>query len=90
MNIYFSGESFEKIKAMGKVGLKGELYPSKEVREFVGLKPGEKVLYIVTNEKLDVIPLRNLLKHYEEDGVKISLDEFEGLTKEALKEWEGQ
>jgi len=74
-----------KIKAIGKVGLKGELYPSKEIREFVGLKPGEKVLYIATKEKLDVIPLRNLLKYYEEDSVRISLDEFEELTKEVLK-----
>jgi len=75
-----------KIKAIGKVGLKGELYPSKEIREFVGLKPGEKVLYIATKEKLDVIPLRNLLKYYEEDSVRISLDEFEELTKEVLGE----
>jgi len=75
-----------KIKAIGKVGLKGELYPSKEIREFVGLKPGEKVLYIATKEKLDVIPLRNLLKYYEENSVRISLDEFEELTKEVLGE----
>ena len=75
------------IKVVGKVGAKGELYPTKEVRELVGLKPGEKVLYVAKEGKLEVLPLKKLFDCYdEEDLVKISLEEFEKLTEEILGE----
>lgn len=38
----------------GKVGSKGELFPPKEIREQVGLKPGHSVVYRVVNGRLIV------------------------------------
>lgn len=49
-NMIYSGESMSQ----GKVGSKGELFPPKELRERIGLKEGEPVLYRVVQDRLIV------------------------------------
>ena len=43
-----------------RVGSKGELFPSKEIREKLGLKPHTRVIYRVENGKLIVEPVHSV------------------------------
>jgi bifunctional DNA-binding transcriptional regulator/antitoxin component of YhaV-PrlF toxin-antitoxin module len=43
-----------------KVGSKGELFPSKEIREMLGLKPYTKIIYRVEDGKLIIEPVPDL------------------------------
>lgn len=62
---------------VGRVGSKGELFPPKEIREKLGLKPGVKVVYRVINGKLIVEPIPSIEDVLEESKpVKISIEEF--------------
>lgn len=71
---------------VGVVGKKYDLYPPKEVREELGLKPGQRVLYRVEKGKLviEVIPsveeAEKLPKFAE-----TSVEEFERFTKDLQK-----
>jgi bifunctional DNA-binding transcriptional regulator/antitoxin component of YhaV-PrlF toxin-antitoxin module len=40
--------------SIGKVGSKGELFPPKKMREKIGLKRGQRVLYRIVNGNLIV------------------------------------
>ena len=60
-----------------RVGSKNELFPPKEIREKLGLKPGVKVIFRVEDGKLIVEPIptiRDLLN--EKPVVKVTLKEF--------------
>ena len=62
---------------IGKVGSKGELFPPKKLRDTLGLKNDQKVLYKIRHGKLVVEPIfspEELLKR--EPTVEISDDEF--------------
>ncbi|MBD3188364.1 hypothetical protein GF325_16130 [Candidatus Bathyarchaeota archaeon] len=48
-----------------KVGSKGELFLTKEIREKLGLKPGDKIYFEVKNEKLQVWRIPDLLEILE-------------------------
>ncbi len=68
---------------VGRVSSKGELFPPKELREAIGLKPHMKVLYRVQDGKLIVEPIpsiEDVLK--EAKPVKISVEEFYRFRKE--------
>ena len=70
----------------GRVGSKGELFPPKELREKIGLKPHMKVIYRVQDGKLIVEPIpsiEDVLK--EPKPVKISVEEFYKFRKELSK-----
>jgi len=68
---------------VGVVGKKYDLYPPKEIRKVLGLKPGQKVLYRVEKGRLvvEVVPsveeAEKLPKFAE-----TSVEEFEKFTKE--------
>ena len=73
----------------GRVGSKGELFPPKEIREKLGLKPGVKVVYRIEGERLVVEPvpsLEDVLK--EEPVIEVSLEEFHEFRRELSKEVE--
>ena len=60
-----------------RVGSKNELFPPKEIREKLGLKPGVKVIFRVEDGRLIVEPIptiRDLLN--ERPVVKVTLKEF--------------
>ena len=63
--------------SVGKVGSKGELFPPKELREKLKLKPNKKVLYHEKDGMLVVEPLPTLEELLEADpAIEISLEEF--------------
>ena len=60
-----------------KVVSKGELFPPKELREKLKLKPNKKVLYHEKDGMLVVEPLPTLEELLEADpAIEISLEEF--------------
>ena len=44
----------------GRVSSKGELFPPKEIREKLGLKPGVEVVYSIGGNRLVVEPVPSL------------------------------
>jgi AbrB family looped-hinge helix DNA binding protein len=72
-----------------RVGSKGDLYPPKEIREKLGLKPYTKVIYRVIDGLLVVEPVPSLEEVLEEDSVlEITLEEFYAHRSELSKKAE--
>ncbi len=70
----------------GKVGSKGELYPSKKIRKAAGLKKHMKVRYIVINGRLIIERIMNPIELLEkEPKVTITYDEHKQDRKELSK-----
>ncbi|MHA1712006.1 MAG: AbrB/MazE/SpoVT family DNA-binding domain-containing protein [Candidatus Freyarchaeota archaeon] len=70
----------------GRVGSKGELFPPKEIREMLGLRPHVKVLYRVEEGRLLVEPIPSLEEILEEPpSVEITLKEFHNFRRELSK-----
>jgi len=66
-----------------RVGSKGELFPPKEIREKLGLKPHTKVIYRIEEGRLLVEPVPNIEEVLKEKkAVKITLEEFHKFRKE--------
>ncbi|MCW4013719.1 MAG: AbrB/MazE/SpoVT family DNA-binding domain-containing protein [Candidatus Bathyarchaeota archaeon] len=60
-----------------RVGSKGELFPPKEIREKLGLKPNTRILYRISEGKLVVEPVPDLEELMSREPVAvISVDEF--------------
>jgi len=77
------------VSVEGRVGSKGELFPPKEVREKLGLKPHMKVIYRVENGRLIVEPIPTLEDVLEKPPeIEISLEDFHRFRKELSKEAE--
>ena len=73
-----------------RVGSKGELFPSKEIREQIGLKPHGRVIYRVENGKLIVEPIPSLAEVLSEPPeVEISPEEFFEFRRKLSREIEG-
>ena len=69
-----------------KVGSKGEIFPPKEIRERLGLRPGTDIDISVVDDKLVVQTtprVRDLLK--ERPEVEITLQEFHKFRRELSK-----
>jgi bifunctional DNA-binding transcriptional regulator/antitoxin component of YhaV-PrlF toxin-antitoxin module len=65
------------------VGSKGELFPSKEIREKLKLNAHTKVIYKVEAGRLIVEPIPSLKEVLEEKpSVEITLEEFHKQRKE--------
>jgi AbrB family looped-hinge helix DNA binding protein len=67
----------------GRVGSKGELFPPKEIREKLGMKPNSTILYRIEEGRLVVEPiptLEELLKTPPQ--VVITLEEFRKFRSE--------
>jgi AbrB family looped-hinge helix DNA binding protein len=66
-----------------RVGSKGELFPPKEIREKLGLKPCTKVLYKIESGRLIVEPIPTIKEVLQENTtVEITLEEFHKQRKE--------
>ena len=66
-----------------RVGSKGELFPPKEIREKLGLKPHTKVIYRIEEGRLLVEPVPNIEEVLKEpQTVKITLEDFHKFRKE--------
>jgi AbrB family looped-hinge helix DNA binding protein len=72
-----------------RVGSKGELFPPKEIREKLGLRAHEKVVYKVEDGKLVVEPVPNLEDVLREpSSVEITLEKFHGFRRELSRKAE--
>jgi len=70
----------------GRVGSKGELFPPKEIREKLGLRPHTKVLYKIEEGRLLVEPVPSLEEVLKEPpSVEITLKEFHNFRKALSK-----
>ncbi|MFQ6081230.1 MAG: AbrB/MazE/SpoVT family DNA-binding domain-containing protein [Candidatus Bathyarchaeia archaeon] len=72
-----------------RVGSKGELFPPKEIRERLGLRPHVRVIYKIEGGRLLVEPvpsLEDVLK--ESPSVEITLEEFHGFRRELSRKAE--
>lgn len=72
-----------------RVGSKGELFPPKEIREKLGLRPRVRVIYGVEEGRLLVEPVPSLEEVLKEPpAVKITLEEFHGFRRELSRKAE--
>ncbi len=73
----------------GRVGSKGELFPPKDIREKLGLKPHTKVLLHVADGKLIVEPIPSLEDLMSREPlVTITLEEFRKFREELSRQAE--
>ena len=73
----------------GRVGSKGELFPPKEIREKLGLKPHTKVLLHVADGKLIVEPIPSLEDLMSREPLAtITLEEFRKFREELSRQAE--
>jgi len=72
-----------------RVGSKGELFPPKEIRRRLGLKPHVKVIYKIEEGRLLVEPVPSLEEVLKEPpSIEITLEEFHGFRRELSREAE--
>lgn len=72
-----------------RVGSKGELFPPKEIREKLGLRPHAKVIYKIEEGRLVVEPVPNLEDVLKEPpSVEVTLEEFHGFRRELSRKAE--
>ncbi len=70
-----------------KVGKKGEIYTTKELREYVGIKPSGYVLARVVEGRLIIEPVETLEDIIDKPKkIKLTVEEFERLSMEAQRE----
>ena len=75
-----------RLTVEGRVGSKGELFPPKEVREKLGLKPRMKVIYRVKDGKLIVEPIPSIEEVLKEPKpIHIKVKEFYEFRREISK-----
>jgi len=71
------------LESVGKVGSKGELFPPKEIRERLNLKPNTRVLYREKQGILTVEPIPTLEELLSEPPVvEVTLEELRALRSE--------
>ena len=72
-----------------RVGSKGELFPPKEIRDKLGLKPHTKVIYKVENGRLIVEPVPSLEEVLEEPpAIEVTPEELKAFRRKLSKEAE--
>jgi len=72
-----------------RVGLKGELFPPKKIRERLGLHPHVRVIYKIEGGRLVVEPVPSLEEVLKETpSLEITLEEFHKLRKELSRKAE--
>jgi len=73
----------------GRVGSKGELFPPKELRDKVALRPGSRVIYRVEGERLMVEPVPTLEDLISEPPtLEVTLGEFKKFRRELSRKAE--
>ncbi|HUT80848.1 MAG TPA: hypothetical protein VMZ29_06570 [Candidatus Bathyarchaeia archaeon] len=74
---------------IGKVGSKGELFPPKKIREKIGLKEGQRVLYRIVQEKLIVEKIATFEELLEKPTkITVTIEELKEERKKLAQEAE--
>ena len=75
--------------AESRVGSKGELFPPKEMRERLGLKPRRRVIYMVEGGRLVVEPIPTIEELFARPRVvEIDPDEFHEFRRDLSRKAE--
>jgi len=69
-----------------KVGRKGEIYTTKEIREAVGIKPGGIVRATVEGSKLVIEPIPSIEDLIKDKVIELTPDEAEKISEELQRE----
>ena len=69
-----------------KVGKKGEIYTTKEIRKALGIKPGGSVRAIIKESKLIIEPLPTVEELIKDEIVDLTPEEAEKISEEVQKE----
>ncbi len=71
-----------------KVGSKGEIYTTKEIRKILGIEGAREVIAVITKDGLLIKPRRSIEDLLKKRGVKIEItvEEFEKLSEEIQEE----
>ena len=78
-----------EMMSIGKVGSKGELFPPKKIREKIGLKKGQRVLYRIVQGKLVVEKITSVEEILEKPAkVTITFEELKEHRRELSKDAE--
>lgn len=72
-----------------KVGKKGEIYTSKEIRERIGIKANQKVRAIIEDGKMMIEPLPTLEDILRHPVFKITVKEAERISEEEQRKYPG-
>ncbi len=71
-----------------KIGSKGEIYTTREIRKLIGLEPSSEAIGIITKDGLLIKPKKSLkaLIKKRKPLIKLTIEEFEKLSEEAQQE----
>jgi len=74
------------LEAILRVGKKGEIYTTRDIREAVGIRPGGRVRALVKGSRLIIEPIPSVEDLIKRKVVKISPDEAERISEELQRE----
>ena len=66
-----------------KVGKKGEIYTTKEIREKIGIKEGSSVVAYIIDGMLIIEPIPDINEKIKRCVIKLSPEEIERISEEA-------
>ncbi|RLG47202.1 MAG: AbrB/MazE/SpoVT family DNA-binding domain-containing protein [Thermoproteota archaeon] len=69
-----------------RVGRRGEIYTTKEVREAVGIREGGRVRAVVSGRRLIIEPIPSIEDAIRSPVLEISPEEAERISEEAQRE----
>ncbi len=69
-----------------KVGRRGEIYTTKEIRERLGIKKGGKVVAYIVDNMLMIVPLPSIEEKIKCTILKLSPKEVEEISEEIQRE----
>jgi len=79
-------EIFMSSETILRVGKRGEIYTTKDIREAIGIRPGGKVRALVKGLRLIIEPIPSIEDLIKRDVVEISPDEAERISEELQRE----
>ena len=69
-----------------RVGKKGEIYTTREIREKLGIKEGGRVLAYIVDDMIIIVPLPSVEEKIKRVVLKLSPREVEEISVEAQRE----
>ena len=69
-----------------RVGKKGEIYTTKEIREKLGIREGGRVIAYIRDNILVIVPLPDIEEKIQRTVIKLTPEEVERMSEEAQRE----
>ncbi len=81
----YSGENVAT-EVVSRAGKRGELYPPKDMREAIGIRPGSRIIFRLAGTRLEVEAVPSLEELIKMKPIAtITLDEFDRFRSELSK-----